>query len=733
MTKSHILICNEERCPQASAGLRLLGGLLLGLALGGGAFAQTTEARITTLLPSSIECEEFESRSVGRKPLTEFLVSDKVDAGAKTFCYLEFSTEAIPGDAKITNAVLRLVQAGPQPPLDHLINVASIPKGDPTTNLSIYADNTKEFFLDVIRSSDAGEGNIDRLDYPVPDNSRSLLRKEANKKYIALLLSPRSTQSSRNYYRETPDTTVTASNQPRLILTYTVPRTENSRRLAWQSDGWAAMRSSRAFIPAPNVPTQAKYTTEPVIDGTISSYTAAIYGGLTYVVRKYPDKTNNSFDWCLDAQGPLGNVVSSRLLPTALPDQKVRMAVNDSGRLTIVSSKRFIVYQLNTPDANTRPPEPRCGGARQDPASRLKDESVPFVTTPVALLPAPDGSLYVIDDTDLYALNPDLKMLWRTGIGTSKDARMTLGPDGQFIYATGLLPDGSNKKPTLLAINAQTGKTTGMDLPSETKAFQRPVVIKHPDGADYIYVAANSQNSGVLWTLINVPTEVVGDRIARLSRVMEERGLFSQPAADSAAPPQKGDLASKKLYVVWQEKQSGPVRLVSINGQSGAIEKRDTELQLAVAGASELWSGGNLAMDASGNVFFVEQRTLYGYRSGVKLEFASLVDGLPEKLELLFGSEGTLYAQNSQNGALTALIPSYHLPGTVSSISSPTHLRVDGTAGENKEWVLSAPGSVILGNGFTVQKDATLTARGSVILSNGFTVQRGGILTVNRP
>jgi hypothetical protein len=143
MTKSHILICNEERCPQASAGLRLLGGLLLGLALGGGAFAQTTEARITTLLPSSIECEEFESRSVGRKPLTEFLVSDKVDAGAKTFCYLEFSTEAIPGDAKITNAVLRLVQAGPQPPLDHLINVASIPKGDPTTNLSIYADNTK--------------------------------------------------------------------------------------------------------------------------------------------------------------------------------------------------------------------------------------------------------------------------------------------------------------------------------------------------------------------------------------------------------------------------------------------------------------------------------------------------------------------------------------------------------------------------------------------------------------
>ena len=425
--------------------------------------------------------------------------------------------------------------------------------------------------------------------------------------------------------------------------------------------------------------------------------------------------------------------MSSRLLPTALPDQKVRMTVNDSGRLTIVSNKRFIVYQLNTPDANTRPPEPRCGGARQDPASRLKDESVPFVTTPVALLPAPDGSLYVIDDTDLYALNPDLKMLWRTGIGTSKDARMTLGPDGQFIYATGLLPDGNNKKPNLLAINAQTGKTTGMDFPSETKAFQRPVVIKHPDGADYIYVAANSQNSGVLWTVINVPTEVVGDRIARLSRVMEERGLFSQPAADSAAPPQKGDLASKKLYVVWQEKQSGPVRLVSINGQSGAIEKSDTELQLAVAGASELWSGGNLAMDASGNVFFVEQRTLYGYRSGVKLEFASLIDGLPEKLELLFGSEGTLYAQNSQNGALTALIPSYHLPGTVSSISSPTHLRVDGTAGENKEWVLSAPGSVILGNGFTVQKDATLTARGSVILSNGVRVQKGGVLTVNRP
>src|SRR5262249_29359840 len=152
----------------------------------------------------------------------------------------------------------------------------------------------------------------------------------------------------------------------------------------------------------------------------------------------------------------------------------------------------------------------------------------------------------------LYALNPDFQMLWKTGIGKSDHARMTLSPDGQFVYAGALLPvEGNSEQPTFLAINAQTGKATSMPFPNEKNAFHDPVVIKHPDGADYIYIAANSNDSGVLRTVKNAPNEKPGDRIAKLTQISEVTGLFSQPAPDSMALPAKGDLSGKKLFVVW--------------------------------------------------------------------------------------------------------------------------------------------------------------------------------------
>jgi len=434
------------------------------------------------------------------------------------------------------------------------------------------------------------------------------------------------------------------------------------------------------------------------VDGTkISSYKAATYDGLNYVVRTYPNRQTNTTEWHLDAQDPFGNVVWSKPLPSAL-GEKARVVVNDSGRLTIVSQNRFIIYQLS------------AANPRQQPAAHVMDKTVSGVKAPAALLPGADGGLYVIDDTDLYALNPDLQMLWRTGVGTSASARMTLGPDGQYLYATVFLPDGNNRTPGLMAINAQSGKAPRLLIfPPETKTFHNPVVIKASDGqADYIYIAANSQNSGVLRTVRNQPTVSSGDRIAAIGHVKNETGLFSQPAPDGTAD----NLLSKKLYVVWKENQSGPARLVTVNAYTGTIENGATAPEIKVAETSELWSGGNLVMDTKGNIFFWENGIFYGYGGAHQL-FARNLAGLPSGVELLFGSDGTLYLQDSKIGSLSALIPSYQLPNAQSSnISSPTHLRVEGTV--DKDTRLSARENISVGAEFKVKQGTTLTVKTNV-------------------
>lgn len=682
----------------ASVNLLTLGSFLLVLALADAAFsADGPETRITTLLPTSTVCKESVLNNNWKTVETKVLsVADLSPSNLKKACSLEFSTEAIPDAAQIKSAALRLVQMGQQPNTSPLvINVHSIAKDE---------DWTK----DPMRYG-ASQGGIGIIRSPevITENAVDVWRSESpvfqymkgqTGKYITLLLYPRKSGSLRNYYPATGNTTNDPSNQPRLILTYTVPRSPVPRSPDSQADGRVAMRSPRAFIST-SAPTS--YIAMEVVDQNISSYTAAIYGGLVHVIRKYPDGRH------LDAQEALGQLVWSKKLPST-EEEKARLVVNDSGRLTIVIRNHFIVYQLNATDP------------RQPPSDPPKDATnVPGVKAPDALSAAPDGTLYVIDDTDIYALNPDFQMLWRTGIGTSEKARMTLSPDGQFVYAAGLLPDGNNKKAKLLAINAQTGTSTELPnksaFPKASKVFENPVVVRHPDGADYIYVAANSQSNGVLKTIKNEPQGEIGDRIAALSQVKEENGLFSQPAPDSTVPPAKGDLSAKKLYVVWQdkEKQPSPIRLVSINGQSGAIEDRDTPAitdLASVADGSWLWNGGNPVIDHGGNVVFWANKRLFAYVADNKQLFAAEIPSLPEELELFFGTDGALYVTDKA-GALWALVPQYNLDKLVNqtattSISSWTNLRVEGTVA--KETILSAGGSVILGTNFKVNEKTTL-------------------------
>jgi hypothetical protein len=140
-----------------------------------------------------------------------------------------------------------------------------------------------------------------------------------------------------------------------------------------------------------------------------------------------------------------------------------------------------------------------------------------------------------------------------------------------------------------------------------------------------------------------------------------------------------------------------------------------------VAASSDLLNignnGGSLAVDQAGNVFVWNGTDvkLYSFTpSGSVAELPlATASGLTVGSRLAFGSDGTLYVADSSNSAsrtLRAIVPQYTLVNNSNpTISSPTHLRVDGTV--DKAATLSAPGSVFLGNGFTVKRGATLTIK----------------------
>jgi hypothetical protein len=142
-------------------------------------------------------------------------------------------------------------------------------------------------------------------------------------------------------------------------------------------------------------------------------------------------------------------------------------------------------------------------------------------------------------------------------------------------------------------------------------------------------------------------------------------------------------------------------------------ETKDMMPSFAVGNSQYLLNGGNLALDhpldQSGNCFVwngAGKIGLYTFGTAYSGLLQSSASGIPMKAQLFFGSDGTLYGNEVDGGrVLRAIVPQYRLDASSpGSISSPTNLRVDGTAAGGKTWTLSAPGSVLLGNGFTVKQ-----------------------------
>jgi hypothetical protein len=369
--------------------------------------------------------------------------------------------------------------------------------------------------------------------------------------------------------------------RPRLIIEYI----DNNKPERFQSDGIPAVKSPIPFVPGENPSVQNSYISREVTKKW--SYTPAFYKGMVYTLNE-----RNSQKY-LDARSPLGILIWSAEMPEG-PGQHI--AVSNSGRLYIVGNQRIIVFQLDPDDP------------AQEPTVLhnfiVKDLNPSREIPPVI---GPDGSLYLVNLQEVRGLNPDLQELWRVLLESKDTSRVTVGPSGEFVYLTA-------RDEGLIAINAQTGEHFTKELPKDPKqdklkridnqALHAPLVIRHPDGTEKIYVAANSLNSGVLACFNNFKTKFKksgSEAITNAEGWEAKFGLYSQTAIDSLETGSKEHPSkTKKLYSVHVENGRG--KLISIDWLSGNASSESESFHVGID-SPYILNGGNLVLDKDGNIF----------------------------------------------------------------------------------------------------------------------------------
>jgi hypothetical protein len=402
--------------------------------------------------------------------------------------------------------------------------------------------------------------------------------------YIMLLLLPQPNASRRVYYglntrdvNNREDINDHPDRLPRLIITYSrkpppIPTcaSEPSALALIQSDGRLADRSSCNFT-TPNNPTKNDYVLNQVAADTRTK-APVVYRDRLYVVRKV------GAGYRLEELSPLGGVIASVPL-----NDEVRagspMVVDRFGRLRIITNDAILTAQL--------------GPAGQELPASVDKKSFAFGQVPTAVVPGPDGTLYIVKNS-IFALNPEVgkldtnlkvvapEKLWDVAIQEPDKARITLSPDGRFLYALALF---RGSKSRFIAINAQTGKdvellpgkvntsgknvtwVSGMqfdstavgqkipidvgekaatctvqtktstsltceedlgtksgvswaDFPDNLNTFRNPVVGRGLKGVDFVYITGNSGSGATLWGVRNDPvTTPDGALLAQLTGV----------------------------------------------------------------------------------------------------------------------------------------------------------------------------------------------------------------------
>jgi hypothetical protein len=617
-------------------------------------------ALLTFALPQTLSAAEFQSiitlipteilASKGQPETAE--ISGDNFGGGKVL--LRFQASSLPAQAKLTAARLSLVSTGVK---GAQLSIA-VDKYPYDAKLPPQQNSLVSF--GTITTS--GGNGIRAYWNAAPDFLNSVTTDGGK---FSLLLS---TTSAGKTTWSTNSSTI--GNRPRLILEYTLA----DRPAVTQSNGAPAVQSARAFLPTGAQSGQFSYVTKSFSNAW--SYTPVFYSDLVYLIV---DDNNKKVLRALDPLG--GTVVRTTEIKDA-PGQ--HMLVSGSGRLYIVGNGKIITYQLGS---DTTP--------QALPLENLNPAIPPTLSS--------DGSLYFVNGQEVYGFNPDLQGLWKVTLEDKASSRVTIGPTGKFVYLAG-------SKEGLLSINAQTGETTKSPLPNQkalseadNPSLQAPVVILHPDGTEKIYVAANSVNDGILASFNNR-----SGTITAAEKWPPLNGLWGQPMLDQQSPGGTEAASGKKVFAVKVANGNGT--LTAIDWLSGATT--DMTPAFGVGSSPYLLAGGNLASDLSDNRFVwngAGDTGLYVFGASFSGPLQLPASGIPMKAQLMFGGDGTLYANTVEGDrVLRAIVPQYTLSeGNSANIVSPTHLRVDGTVGNSA--VLKAGGNVLVGPGFTVRQGATLS------------------------
>ncbi len=433
------------------------------------ALAQT-ENIVVTLLPSYADTEDTQSKG--------YLNVTHSEAGFdESKSWLYFDASALPAGIKEEDFESVQLQLVPKEGALREMAITVAPADGSTAKAgyaAVDAANASTLESDLLpKNKDELELRSDFASLP----RAGLLKSEPDgSRYIALVLLPQPNASRRVYYglttrnKDDPkDTYDHPDRLPRLIVTYRRPppsysaaasacSSEPSALAVAQSDGRLADTSPCPFIPTLN-------NLVPTPDGSVKSVyvlqvapstrtrTPVVYGARIYVVRGDESQSR------LEELGPLGDIIAS--LPLVVVDGNGEkrflkiapdslMVVDRFGRLRIITNDAVLTAQL--------------GPAGNLPAS-VEESKFAFGAVPDTVVPGPDGTLYIVKQS-IFALNPKVgkvgangkpvpEKLWDVAIENPKAARITLSPDGRFLYALTRLAD---KYSGFIAINAQTGK-----------------------------------------------------------------------------------------------------------------------------------------------------------------------------------------------------------------------------------------------------------------------------------
>jgi hypothetical protein len=612
----------------------------------------------------------------------------RVEKADGRMALLRFETQSLPRGDTITSATLRLkwntsaVDANRNPQTIRVMVLKSDnwdEQGLDGLDGKVGKDSSSNLFGAIsLLSPEKNSAGVGAVTWnPVPRRAQTLTDGGDSRIRISLLLLPGQDDGKRAWYSISA---ADPANRPRLIISYTVPG-EKAKSVA-QSDGLPAVQSPSAFLPGKNPSAQAAYHVKSVT--TNSSAAPVFFRDRIYILTK---------ENRLQVLSPLGSAVGDPVGP-ALAGTAYHLSVSQSGRLFIVGNRRVLAYRI-------------------DDQNNLIKAGDTMVATPAAA-PAvgPEGNFYFVHAgtlaDEVWGLNPDLQELWKVTIGATKEtvkaSRLTVGPSGAFVYLV-------TQNEGLVAINTQTGEYSTKPLPAmETPLkeagsplLRAPVVISSGKN-DMIYVAASAADSGVLATIAKgLTTDTLPPQWHSAAY-----GLFSQPLLDTRAFKQH-----KQIYSVHVQTTGSKLtaHLVAIDAANLTVGIPGAPLHVPAGSDNPyLFTRGNLVGDTSGNVFVYngDDQRLRAYSGTLSPIADATLDSLLDP-RLMFGQDGTLYANNSDN-KLFAIIPQYTLgaPGIADTISSPTHLFIKGELRAGKHASLRANGSVLFAKGFKVKEGATL-------------------------